>query len=145
MKKIILSTLLLFTTCIYSQNWRTNFEEAKKEATEQNKRILLVFAGSDWCGPCIKLDKNIWQSDEFKKFSDKNYVLYRADFPKKKANQLPEELKKQNEALAEKYNQDGNYPLVLLLDNKGKTIGIMGYESIGADQYIEKLIALDKK
>ena len=146
MKNTFLILLLAFgLNQGFSQNWKSNFEEAKKEATEQNKRILLVFAGSDWCGPCIKLDKNIWQSDEFKKFSDKNYVLYRADFPKKKANQLSEELKKQNEALAEKYNQDGNYPLVLLLDNKGKTIGIMGYESIGADQYIEKLIALDKK
>lgn len=146
MKNTFLILLLVFGLHQgFSQNWKSNFEEAKKEATEQNKRILLVFAGSDWCGPCIKLDKNIWQSDEFKKFSDKNYVLYRADFPKKKANQLPEELKKQNEALAEKYNQDGNYPLVLLLDNKGKTIGIMGYENIGADQYIEKLTGLDKK
>ncbi len=143
MKTLGLKLLILFF--FNGGIWGENLETAQADAKINHKLVLLYFSGSDWCGPCIKLDKNIWQSDEFKKFSDKNYVLYRADFPKKKANQLPEELKKQNEALAEKYNQDGNYPLVLLLDNKGKTIGIMGYESIGADQYIEKLIALDKK
>ena len=56
---------------------------AKKEASEQNKKVLLVFSGSDWCGPCIKLDKNVWQSDAFKAESKKNWILIKADFPKK--------------------------------------------------------------
>ena len=75
---------------LFSQNWKNNFDEAKIEAEKQNKKILLVFSGSDWCAPCIKLDKNIWRSAEFIKFSDENYILYKADFPKKKANQLAE-------------------------------------------------------
>ncbi len=145
MKKVVVALLFISLTQAYSQNWKTNFEEVKKEATEQNKRILLVFSGSDWCGPCIKLDKNIWQSKEFKIFSDKNYILYRADFPKKKVNQLPEELRNQNLALAEKYNQEGNYPLVLVLDAKGKVLGILGYLNLEASEYIEKLKSLDKK
>lgn len=59
MKKILITITLLITSLTYSQNWKTNFEEAKATATEQNKSILLVFSGSDWCGPCIKLDKNV--------------------------------------------------------------------------------------
>ncbi len=145
MKKVFLGLLFLSLTSGFSQNWKTNFEEVKKEAAEQNKKILLVFSGSDWCGPCIKLDKNIWQSKEFKSYSDKNYVLYRADFPKKKANQLPEELRKQNLALAEKYNQDGNYPLVILMDAKGKILGMLGYMNLDPSEYIEQLKALEKK
>lgn len=147
MKKIaFVFVLFCFATSISSaQKWSANFNEALKEAASQNKPLLLVFSGSDWCGPCIKLDKNIWQSEEFKKFSNENYILYRADFPKKKANQLPEEIKKQNNELAEKYNQDGNYPLVVLLDGKGKVLGMTGYLNIDASAYIEKLKALDKR
>ncbi len=57
--------LLFIVTIGYSQEWKTNFEVTKTEATNQNKNILLVFSGSDWCGPCIKLDRDIWKSAEF--------------------------------------------------------------------------------
>jgi thioredoxin-related protein len=147
MTKQFLVVLLFFVFTMFSnaQNWKTNFEAAKTEAKVQNKRILLVFSGSDWCGPCIKLDKNVWQSDEFKSFSDKNYVLYRADFPKKKANQLSDEIRQQNLVLAEKYNQDGNYPFVLLLNSDGKVLGVLGYLNLEASEYIDRLKDLDNK
>ncbi len=142
---LVVLLFFVFTTFSNAQNWKTNFETAKTEAKVQNKRILLVFSGSDWCGPCIKLDKNVWQSDEFKSFSDKNYVLYRADFPKKKANQLSDEIRQQNLALAEKYNQDGNYPFVLLLNSDGKVLGVLGYLNLEAFEYIDRLKDLDNK
>ena len=145
MKKIIFIISFLVPITMFSQNWKSNFEEAKAEAIKQEKNILLVFSGSDWCAPCIKLDKNIWQSEEFKKYSDQNYILYKADFPKKKANQLSEILKAQNNALAEKYNQNGNYPLVVLLNKDLKIIGITGYKNISPNDYIEVLKELDKK
>lgn len=130
---------LFLGTLGYSQNWKTNFDEAKKEATEQNKKILLVFSGSDWCAPCIKLDKNVWQSEEFKVHANDNYVLLRADFPKKKANTLPADIKNRNLLLADKYNKEGFFPLVVLLDNTGKVLGKKGYENISASEYITQL------
>ena len=147
MNKQVVVTLFIALISIVAnaQQWKTNFEETKKEAKAQNKRIVLVFSGSDWCGPCIKLDKNVWQSAEFNKYAVDNYVLYRADFPKKKVNQLPEELRKQNLALAEKYNEDGNYPFVLLLDGDGKVLGILGYLDLEASEYLERIKELDKK
>jgi thioredoxin-related protein len=147
MKKQVAVTLFiaLFSLVVNAQQWKTNFEDAKTEAKIQNKRIVLVFSGSDWCGPCIKLDKNVWQSAEFNKYAKDNYVMYRADFPKKKANQLPEELRKQNLALAEKYNEDGNYPFVLLLDADGKVLGVLGYLDLEASEYLDRIKELDKK
>ena len=59
MRKIVSLIALLVSINSFSQNWKTNFEEVKTEATVSNKKILLVFSGSDWCAPCIKLDKNI--------------------------------------------------------------------------------------
>jgi thioredoxin-related protein len=70
MKKLF-SFFILFVSCAsFSQNWQSNFNDAKIEAEKSQKNILLVFSGSDWCAPCIKLDRNIWQSPEFNKFSD---------------------------------------------------------------------------
>ena len=99
----------------------------------------VLFTGQD-----IKDGQNVWQSVEFNKYAKDNYVLYRADFPKKKANQLPEVLRKQNLALAEKYNEDGNYPLVLLLDSDGKVLGVLGYLDLEASEYIDRIKELDK-
>jgi len=142
-KKIMLISLFFIATAGYSQEWKHSLEEAKKEAAEQNKEILLVFSGSDWCGPCIKLDKNVWQSDAFKAESQKKWVLIKADFPKKKADLLSPELTANNEKLAEKYNNEGNFPLVVLLDKTGKVIGQKGYVNISAEDYIMALHSLE--
>jgi thioredoxin-related protein len=144
MRKMLLMFLIFSGITSYSQTWVTNIEEAKKQATEQNKHILLVFSGSDWCGPCIKLDKNIWQSEAFKKDAKKNWILVKADFPKKKANQLSPELTESNNKLAEKYNRDGNFPFVVILDKTGKVLGMTAYKSVDAEQYIEGLHDLAK-
>ncbi len=128
--------LLFLVTIGYSQEWKSDFEAAKKEASAQNRNILLVFSGSDWCGPCIKLDRDIWQSAAFKEYAKNNLVMERADFPKKKQNQLPVELKKNNQDLAEKFNKDGLFPLVVLLDKNGKVLGRTGYKNVSPQEYI---------
>jgi len=139
MKKKLAFLLLFMATIGYSQNWNTDFNQATAEAIAQNKPIILVFAGSDWCAPCIKLDKAIWQSEAFKSYSATNYILERADFPKKKQNELAEELKKQNQSLAEKYNKEGIFPLVVVLDGKGKVLGKTSYKNVTPEEYIDTL------
>jgi thioredoxin-related protein len=84
--------------------------------------LLLNFSGSDWCGPCIRLHKEIFDSEVFTKYADENLVLVNADFPRLKKNMLSKEQQKQNDALADKYNTDGAFPLTLLLDADGKVI-----------------------
>ncbi|SEF96619.1 thioredoxin family protein [Flavobacterium urumqiense] len=139
MKKIMLSMLLFIVTIGYSQEWKTNFEVAKTEATNQNKNILLVFSGSDWCGPCIKLDRDIWKSAYFMEFAKNNLILERADFPKKKQNQLTPEIKELNQSLAEKYNKDGMFPLVVVVDKNGKVLGKTGYKNVSPQEYVNIL------
>jgi thioredoxin-related protein len=143
--KLCISILLLITSIFgYSQNWNNNFEEVKVKAVSENKNILLVFSGSDWCGPCMKLDKVVWQSPEFQIESSKSWVIYKADFPKKKANQLTPELTENNNKLAEKYNRNGSFPLVVLLDKKGKVIGMTGFKNVSAAEYIKLIHSLEK-
>lgn len=136
--------MLSLTPLGFSQEWKTSLDEAKAEANKENKKILLVFSGSDWCAPCMKLEKNVWQSEVFKKEAVEKYVLIKADFPKKKANQLSSGLTENNNKLAEKYNKDGNFPLVVMLDKNGKVQGMTGFKNISAENYVKLLNTLEK-
>lgn len=144
MKNLIVILLFLISCLSYSQNWKTDFEEAKQQASKENKNILLVFSGSDWCAPCIKLDNTVWKSDVFKVEAENFWVIYKADFPKKKANQLSSEQTEMNKKLAEKYNRNGSFPLVILLDKTGKAIGMTGFKNISATDYIQLIHSLEK-
>ncbi|MGL2994672.1 thioredoxin family protein [Flavobacterium sp. TSSA_36] len=144
--KINLFLSVLFLNFVgYTQNWRTNFEEAKAEASRDDKHLVLVFSGSDWCAPCMKLDNVVWKSDAFKQESEKNWIIYKADFPKKKANQLAPDLTAANQKLAEKYNRGGSFPLVVLLDKTGKILGMTGFKNVPANDYIQLIHSLEKK
>ena len=145
MRKLLLLFALAISNFAVSQEWQTNFEEAKKIATEQDKNVVIVFSGSDWCAPCIKLDKNIWQSEAFKKEAAAEWVLVKANFPRKKANELPKEQTEHNRKLAEKYNMEGSFPLVVVLDKNGKVLGKMGFKNVSPEEYIKMIHALEKK
>jgi thioredoxin-related protein len=145
MKKFILLITLTITNLAISQDWQTNFEEAKKMAAEQDKNIIIVFSGSDWCAPCIKLDKNIWQSEAFKEEAKGEWILVKANFPRKKANELSKEQTEHNRKLAEKYNVEGSFPLVVVLDKNEKVLGKMGFKNVSPEEYIKMIHALEKK
>ncbi len=129
---------------VFAKEWLTNLDVAKSEAAETHKNILLVFSGSDWCIPCMKLEKFIWSSEEFKTFSDDHFVLLRADFLKQKKNRLSDEQQASNEQLAEKYNPNGFFPLVLVLNEKGEVLGHTGYKNVSPSEYIKQLVELEK-
>ena len=144
MKKYPITILLFLLSflMLHAQEWQTNLEEAQNLAKDQNRNILLVFQGSDWCAPCIKLDREVWSTPVFQSYAKDHYILVQADFPRKKKNKLSEEQQKYNNTLAEKYNQQGIFPLVVLLDPSGKVLGTTGYEKKSPEAYIELLNAL---
>ena len=138
MKLLISLTLILFSiTTVIAQDWETNIEIAKEKSQAQNKNIILVFSGSDWFAPCKKLDKDIFQSKEFISYASENWILLKADFPKKKKNRLSKEQQDHNDMLADKYK--GIFPLVVVLDSKGKVLKRIGYERYTPKEYIDFL------
>ena len=120
MRLLLLSFLSLIT--IQSIVWQTDFKKAQQSAKENHKLILLNFSGSDWCGPCIRLKKEIFDNETFVKFSTEHLVLVNADFPRLKKNQLSKEQQKHNDELADIYNKNGIFPLTLLLNSDGKVL-----------------------
>jgi thioredoxin-related protein len=118
-----------------SEQWKTNYSAALEEAAKQNKMVLLDFTGSDWCGWCIKLQKETFSKPEFQKFAAESLILVELDFPRGK--EQSEELKKQNEELAEKFGIQG-FPTLVLLDQQGKEAARnIGYLAGGPDAFIE--------
>ena len=114
-------------------NWENNLEVAKKKALELDKPILMYFTGSNWCGWCIKLDKEVFNYKEFKKFAEENFILLYLDFPR--GIEQEELLEKQNLMLAEKYNIKG-FPTIVLTDQNLKEIVRTGYRKGGPSNYI---------
>jgi thioredoxin-related protein len=121
-------------------SWLTDISTAKTTAQQQHKLILLNFSGSDWCAPCIKMKKEVFESEAFLTEANEHLVLVRADFPRQKKNQLPREQTQHNEALAELYNPDGKFPFTLLLDADGKVIKTWdGYVFASQDKFMAEL------
>lgn len=143
-KRIFTAILFMMTTVVFSQEWMVNYEDASAKATKEHKNIIMVFAGSDWCAPCIKLEKNILASNEFKNYAADHWVLLKLDFPKRKQNKLSEEQQAHNDALAEKYNNKGYFPLVLVLNGKGVVLGETSFKDISPQSYVDELIAFEK-
>ncbi len=137
MKK--LSSIILFIAVSFlthAQEWQTDFQEASKLAKEENKKLLMVFQGSDWCAPCMNLDAEVWQKKEFEDYAKENFVLLQVDFPKKTKNKLSAEQQEKNTKLADKYNPNGIIPLVIVFDDNGKKLGELGYKKVTPAEYI---------
>lgn len=145
MKKLaasFLSVLAAFSVTAGELNWMTDAAKAQAQAKTENKLVFLDFTGSDWCGWCIKLDKEVFSTPEFAEYAKKNLVLVEVDFPRKK--KLSDVQKKANQALQEKYKIEG-YPTIIVLNGEGKKVGEMGYMRGGPKPFIAELDKLRKK
>lgn len=127
-------------------DWGTDLEKAKQQAQKENKLILLNFSGSDWCGPCIRMKKEIFSSAGFQDYSGQRLVLLNADFPRAKKNQLAKDQQENNDRLAEVYNAKGVFPFTVLLNAEGKVLRSWeGFPDKGADIFVAQLKEFEPK
>ena len=122
MKSIFLLPLFCLSVVAGAQNWMYDFEEASVKAQKEGKLILLHFSGSDWDTPSRQMKEFIFESPAFQQYSDDQLILVQADFPRKIKNRLSRAQLLHNEALAEQYNTEAQFPKTLLLEAKGKVI-----------------------
>jgi protein disulfide-isomerase len=116
--------------------WFENIEQARVKAKETGKPMLLDFSGSDWCVWCKRLDKEVFSKSVFQAYAKDNLVLVNLDFPQ--FTSQSDDLKKQNQQLAQTYKIRG-FPTVILLSSDGKEIGRTGYQPGGPEKYVEHL------
>ena len=121
--------------------WITSYEQGQQEAKANSKLVLLNFTGSDWCGWCILLDREVFSKPQFKEYASKNLVLVEVDFPKMKP--MSEAMRAQNVQLAQRYQVQG-FPTIIVLNGDGQVVGELGYTQGGPDAFIAKLERLRK-
>ena len=142
-KQLIVACLaLVATSAIAATGWSDDYEKALTQAKKENKKVLLDFTGSDWCGWCIKLDKEVFSKPKFKEYAKENLVLVEVDFPQ--AKRLPKKTVEQNEKLQQEHGIKG-YPTIVVLDADGKKVGQLGYVEGGPEAFIAKLEEVTKK
>jgi thioredoxin-related protein len=116
--------------------WMTDFEAAKAKAKAEKKLLFLDFTGSDWCGWCIALHKEVLDLPTFKTQAPLKFILVELDYPQQK-EQTPA-LKAQNKKLAEEYKVEG-FPTIYITDSEGKPIAKTGYAAGGPEKYMASL------
>lgn len=114
--------------------WTEDYEKALARARRERKLVLTDFTGSDWCGWCIKLKKEVFDTKEFKEWAARRVVLLELDFPRRKP-QDPR-IRERNQKLLQKYGVRG-FPTILFLDGRGKAVGRLGYQPGGPKPWIE--------
>jgi len=122
-------------------NWSTDFAKAQAQAKAEDKLLLLDFTGSDWCGWCRVLRKEVFSQPEFEEYAKKNLVLMTVDFPR--AKPLSVEVRRQNQSLAQKFEIRG-FPTIVILNGDGKLIGLLGYVPGGPAAFIRELKQIPK-
>ena len=136
MKKFILATFLFIgsfaTQAQEGLTWYTNIDEAISVSKVENKPLFLFFTGSDWCGWCIRLQKEVFKTPEFEKWAKDNVVLVELDFPRR-TPQEPE-IQKQNAELQQTFGVQG-YPTVWFV-NASKKDGKINLEKLGSTGYL---------
>jgi thioredoxin-related protein len=148
MLKTVYTVLL---TCILPglPQWRSSMEEAREIARKDHRHILLNFSGSDWCGPCILLRKDVFDDPVFEAMADTSLVLVNADFPRMRKNQLPKEQQAANDRLADAYNPKGKFPLTLLFTAEGRVLkeweGNPGLKPAEFSRQVRAAIEIDDK
>lgn len=120
-----------------AEGWLTDFEKAKEATKTQNRHMLIDFSGSDWCGWCIKLDKEVFTQKAFQDYAKDNLVLMLADFPNDKSKQSAQ-VQKQNKKLADEFGVRG-FPTVFVLSPEGKVVGRTGYQPGGPEAYVKHI------
>jgi len=145
MKKLlsILTALVATTAFTFAANggWDDDYSKALTAAKADKKLVLLDFTGSDWCGWCMKLDKEVFSKADFKAFAKDNLELVTVDFPNSK--KLPHKVVKQNDELKKTFKPNG-FPTLVLVDADGKEVHRIGGYSPEALEILKKAVDANK-
>lgn len=148
MKRLIflLSLFLSLTINLNAQLPSYEIENSFQKAKEQDKYVLLVFSGSDWCKPCIQLKQDILSDNDFTEYSFDLLLIHFADFPYKRKNKLSKAHEAHNFLLSERYNKEGVFPKLLLFDQDQNLVIELNYnKGMSTKAFINQIDSKIKK
>ncbi len=132
----VLLLLLGLNNSIAAPTWSTNLARAQAQARAEGKTVLINFTGSDWCGWCMKLRKDVFLKPAFAAYAETNLVLVEIDFPKRKP--LPPEVQKANQQMAQQFQVEG-FPTLVLLNSNGTRLSNVNYANGGTRTFLAEV------
>lgn len=99
-------------------DWLPTYDEALELSKKTKKPVMIYFTGSDWCAPCISLDKELFYTEKFKNYADQHLILLEVDSPRQQ-DLLSNEKMSENLYLKQKYNVK-SFPTLLFVNHRGK-------------------------
>jgi tetratricopeptide (TPR) repeat protein len=138
----VLSAIAKESQPVVKENRLISLDDAKKTAKESGRDVLIDFSASDWCSWCIRLTKEVFTTEIWKKESSKKYVMIFLDFPRGEI--ISKEQKEYNYNVARQFMITG-YPTVFLLDSGGRPYAKTGYQQGGPEKYLAHLEAFTNR
>lgn len=117
--------------------WLTSVQQARDVALRDERFVMMYFTGSDWCGWCKRLDKEVLNTEIFQGLMRDYLAPVKIDFPKKRV--VSEAEYRANLLLAESYKVQG-YPTLVFLDSDGREVLRRGYQEGGGHAYVQNLV-----
>ncbi|MDO5970817.1 thioredoxin family protein [Flavivirga aquimarina] len=137
MKKAIYIFLIsmLTTVSVSAQEltWHTDMGQASEFAIKEKKPLLMFFTGSDWCGWCIRLQNEVFKTDEFRKWANENVVLVELDFPRRTPQE--DKIKAQNYQLQSMFQVRG-YPTIWFVNPEMNSEKKISLKKLGSTGYV---------
>src|SRR2546423_2308578 len=133
---IVLGAILFAFSSIHAEDWTTDYSAALAAASQRDRAVFLFFTGSDWCGYCQALDREVLSTPEFAAFAEQNLILVKIDFPRRTT--LPADQAAQNQSLAKKFGIQG-FPTVFIVNHQGQVAGRLGYSPGGPADFIGQI------
>lgn len=115
--------------------WYADYDEAVKVAKEQEKDLLVDFTGSDWCGWCIRLNKEVFDHEVWQKGVADDYILVALDFPNDPEIKAKVPNPERNKELQKELGV-GGFPTILLMNVEGEVFARTGYQAGGPEKYL---------
>ena len=100
-------------------DWIQDFDSAQRIAKKEGKDLLVDFTGSDWCGWCIRLDREVFSQEGFLESAKKDFVLVSLDFPRAEEAKQRVPHPERNQELLERHGVRG-FPTILLMTPEGE-------------------------
>ena len=147
---VLAATALLTPTLAIAQDdhgadhWYADFDTAAAVAKKEGKNLFVDFTGSDWCGWCIRLHKEVFDHEEFMTAATKDYVLVALDFPRAEEIKAKVPNPERNEELQQKYGVRG-FPTILMMTPAGEVFARTGYQQGGAENYVKHMAEIAEK
>lgn len=142
MKKLLALILTFVCTLSLFAAEPEFMQNAIKKAKAENKTVMVVFSGMEWCGPCKAFSRDVLKKDTFKTFAKKDLILIDIDTKTDGSVSVTvdgSEVKstpKESAELSKKYEVEG-VPTIILLDGRGVKIGMHVGSGISAQKFIK--------